>query len=161
MGAYPQTLPGFRRLRRVNFSSPACTFKISRYAADYRYLIAYENNAQGWKERLGLEGVGGVGRYIFKIVIAKGGGVQFSFVIFFSGGGVKFWYTTLFWKTPAPLWDVINDQFLKRLINRKLVSGEVRKSYSALSRENSTLTITVFCIFSFEDLIKMRRSVRN
>jgi len=26
---------------------------------DYRYLIAYEINTQGWKNRLGLEGVGG------------------------------------------------------------------------------------------------------
>ena len=51
----PQTFPGLGRLGRVNFSSPACTFKISRYA-DYRYLVAYEINAQGWKKRLGLEG---------------------------------------------------------------------------------------------------------
>ena len=27
--------------------------------ADYRHLIAYDINAQGWKKRLGLEGVGG------------------------------------------------------------------------------------------------------
>ena len=74
MGAYPQTLPGFGRLGRANFSSPACTFKISGYAAAYRYLMAYEINAQGWKERLGLEGVGGLGTCIFKMVIAKGGG---------------------------------------------------------------------------------------
>ena len=26
-------------------------FKISRYAANYRYLIAYEINTQGWKKR--------------------------------------------------------------------------------------------------------------
>ena len=26
----------------------ACTFKISRYAADYQYLIAFEIAAQGW-----------------------------------------------------------------------------------------------------------------
>ena len=57
----PRTPPGLGRLRRANFS-PGCTFKISRYAADYRYLVAYEINAQGWKKRLGLEGVaGGVG----------------------------------------------------------------------------------------------------
>ena len=54
--ACPQTSPGLGRLRRVNFSSPACTFKISRYA-DYQYLVAHEINAQGWKtERLGPEG---------------------------------------------------------------------------------------------------------
>ena len=31
----------------ANFST-ACTFKISRYAADYQYLIAFEIAAQGW-----------------------------------------------------------------------------------------------------------------
>ena len=44
-----------------------CTFKISRYAASYRYFIAYEINAQGWKKSLGLEVVG-------RAVIARGGG---------------------------------------------------------------------------------------
>ena len=33
----------------TNFST-ACTFKISRYAADYQYLIAFEIAAQGWRE---------------------------------------------------------------------------------------------------------------
>ena len=47
--------PWLGRLRHVNFSSPTCTFKISRYA-DYRYLVAHEINAQGWKKRLCLEG---------------------------------------------------------------------------------------------------------
>ena len=32
----------------ANFST-ACTFKISRYAADYQYLIAFEIAAQGWR----------------------------------------------------------------------------------------------------------------
>ena len=36
------------RLRRANSTS-----------SSYRYLVAYEINAQGWKKRLGLEGVGG------------------------------------------------------------------------------------------------------
>ena len=41
------------------FSSLTRSFEITRYVADYRYLIAYEINAQGWKNRRGLEGVGG------------------------------------------------------------------------------------------------------
>ena len=43
----PLTPPGLGRLRNANFS-PGCTFKISRYAADYRYLVAFEIIAQGW-----------------------------------------------------------------------------------------------------------------
>ena len=56
--------------------------------------VAYEINVQGWKKRLGLEGVGGGageggGGCFLKIVIAKRGeGVQFSCVISFFGGGV-------------------------------------------------------------------------
>ena len=52
-------------LARANFSSPACTFKISRYAAHYRHFKAYEINAQLWKKRLGLEGVRGEGGSAF------------------------------------------------------------------------------------------------
>ena len=67
---------GLGRLRRANLiSSPAYTFKISRYAATwlhYRQLTAYEINAQGWKKRLSREGEG----CVLKIVTAKGGGVQ-------------------------------------------------------------------------------------
>ena len=65
-------------------------------------MVAYEINAQGWKKRLGVEGVGevqggGGGVYILKIAIAKGA-VEFSYIIFFlgGGGGVKVSYTTLF-----------------------------------------------------------------
>ena len=85
----PRTPPGLGRLRRANFS-PGWTFKISLYPTDYRYLVAYEIIAQGWKKRLCLEGVGGgEGGCILKIIIAKGGGgVQFSSVIIFWG--VKF-----------------------------------------------------------------------
>ena len=54
-GSFPPKYPGLGRLRRVNFSSPTCTSKISRYA-DYRYLVAHEINAQGWKKRPCLEG---------------------------------------------------------------------------------------------------------
>ena len=43
----------------TNFST-ACTFKISRYASDYQYLIAFEIDAQGWG--------GGVGVGYFKIL---------------------------------------------------------------------------------------------
>ena len=50
-------LPQVWGLRRANFSSLTRSFEISRYVADYRYLIAYEINAQGWKNRRGLEGV--------------------------------------------------------------------------------------------------------
>ena len=72
-------------------SSPACTFKISRYAAYCRYLIAYEINAHGWKKRLGLKGVGG-GCILKNCYCQGGGGVQLScvIVVFFFGGGVKF-----------------------------------------------------------------------
>ena len=62
------------------FSSAACTLKISRHAANYRHLIVYEINAQGWKKRLGLEGVGGVGRVHFKNCYCQGG-IQFSHAI--------------------------------------------------------------------------------
>ena len=49
-------------------------------------LLAYEINAQGWKKRLGLDGVGGC---ICKIVIAKGGTIFIS--NYLGGGGeVKF-----------------------------------------------------------------------
>ena len=63
-----------------------CTFKISCYAANYRYLVAYEINARGWKKRLGLEGVGEGGGGL-KIVIARGGDTIF---ICNYLGGVKF-----------------------------------------------------------------------
>jgi len=56
----------------------------------------------GWKE-------GGRG-CILKIVIAKGGGVQFSYVITL-GGKVLIHHTLL--KTPAPHWDVINERSIK------------------------------------------------
>ena len=56
-------------------------------------------------------GGGGGGRCILKTVIAKeGGGVQFSYVIILWGGKVLIHHTFL--KTPAPLWDVINDPSL-------------------------------------------------
>ena len=54
----PSRPPCLGRLGLANFSSPACTFKISCYTANYRHLMAYEINAQGWKKRLSLEGVG-------------------------------------------------------------------------------------------------------
>ena len=75
----PSRPPCLGRLGLANFSSPACTFKISCYTANYRHLIAYEINAQGWKKRLSLEGVGkGGGGYILKFVIVKrGGGYNF------------------------------------------------------------------------------------
>ena len=72
-------------LRRANFTSPA-----------YRYLVAYEINALGWKKRLGLEGVGGEGGCILKIVIAKGGGGGTIFICNYFSGGMKSCYTTLF-----------------------------------------------------------------
>ena len=52
-GSMPQTPLGLGCLWRTNFYSPACAFKISRYAADYWYLTAYEiNAAQGLKKKL-------------------------------------------------------------------------------------------------------------
>ena len=55
-------------------------------------MLAYEINAQGWKKRLGVEGVGevrgGGGGCILKIAIAKGA-VQFSYITSFLGGGGK------------------------------------------------------------------------
>ena len=83
----PRTPPGLGRLRRANFS-PGWTFKISLYPTDYRYLVAYEIIAQGWKKRLCLEGVGGgEGGCILKIIIARGGGTIFICNYFL--GGVK------------------------------------------------------------------------
>ena len=60
----------------LTFPLPA-PIKISRYAADYWYVQAYEINAQWCKKGLGLDGVGvgeGKGGCILKIVIAMGGG---------------------------------------------------------------------------------------
>ena len=100
----PPTPAGLGCLRRANFTSPA-----------YRYLVAYEINALGWKKRLGLEGVGGGGVH-FKNCYCQAG-VQFLYVIIFWGGGMKSWYTTLFWHPnpppprPTP-WDVINERSL-------------------------------------------------
>ena len=51
----PPTPAGLGCLRRANFTSPA-----------YRYLVAYEINALGWKERLVIE-------IVIEIVIAKRG----------------------------------------------------------------------------------------
>ena len=79
----PLTPPGLGRLRNANFS-PGCTFKISRYAADYRYLVAFEIIAQGWKNRLGLEGIGRGRGCILKIIIARGGTI---FICNSLGGG--------------------------------------------------------------------------
>ena len=89
-------------LGRANFSSPSCTFKISRYAAHYWYLKSYEINAQGWKKRLGLEGLekGGGGGMHFKIFITKGG-IIFISNYFGVGGKVLIHHTFL--KTPAPI----------------------------------------------------------
>ena len=66
---------------RAALKSPATLL-----TADYRYLIAYEINAQGWKKRLGLDGIGG-GGCIFKIAIYYQEGVQLSLVIIFGWGG--------------------------------------------------------------------------
>ena len=65
----------------------------------------------------GLEREGGC---ILKIVISKGEGVQFLYVIIFLQG-IKFWYTTLFWKPPPPFWDVINDRSLRCFLRRDLL----------------------------------------
>ena len=90
---------------RAALKSPATLL-----TADYRYLIAYEINAQGWKKRLGLDGIGG-GGCIFKIAIYCQEGVQLSLVIIFLRGGKVLIHHT-FLKTPVPLWDVINDRSL-------------------------------------------------
>ena len=51
--------------------------------ADYRHLIAYDINAQGWKKRLGLEGVGGWegggGEVHFKNCYCQGRGGGYNF----------------------------------------------------------------------------------
>ena len=84
----PPDVPRFGRFQCTNFSL-GCTFKISPYSADYQYLIAYEIIAQGWKKRLGLEGVGGEGVHFKNCYCQVGGGgkIQFSYVIIFGGGG--------------------------------------------------------------------------
>ena len=50
----PPDSPKFGSIRHAKIS-PVCTFKISHYAVDYRYLVAYKINAQGWKKRLVLD----------------------------------------------------------------------------------------------------------
>ena len=73
-GERPPTPPGLGRLRRANSTS-----------SSYRYLVAYEINAQGWKKRLGLEGVGGGGA--FQKWLLPGGGT--IFICNYFGGGMK------------------------------------------------------------------------
>ena len=54
--------------------------------------VAYEINVQGWKKRLGLEGVGGGagGGMLFKNCYCQAGGGGTIFMChFFWGGGVK------------------------------------------------------------------------
>ena len=100
----PSRPPCLGRLGLANFSSSACTFKISCYTANYRHLIAYEINAQGWKKRLSLEGVGmgGGGGVHFKICYCQEGEVQFSYVIILVGYSfdTPHFYTFL---NPSPL----------------------------------------------------------
>ena len=90
------------------------SFKISCCAADYWRLIAYEINTQGWKKRLGLEGVRGGGGVHFENCYCQGGGTIFICNYF---GGFKFWYTTLL-KTPATIWELINDQSLTKGVTK-------------------------------------------
>ena len=54
---------------------------------------------------------------ILKIVIAGAGGGGTIFICNYFGG-FKFWYTTLL-KTPAALWDVINDQSLTKGVTKR------------------------------------------
>ena len=102
----------------------------------------------------------------FQNCYCQGGGrVQFSFVVNFFAGGWNFDKPHFSEPPPPrPLWDVINDQSLKRLINRKLVSEEVSnliisQIISQDRIQHSPLQYSVF--FSFEDFIKMRGSPRN
>ena len=62
----PQVWGAFRALTLLPLRA------LSRYAAHYWYLTPYEINAQGWKKRLGLEGVGGGGVH-FKNCYCQGG----------------------------------------------------------------------------------------
>ena len=70
---------------------------------------------QGWKKRLGLEGVVGGGVY-FKDCYCQGGTI--SRICNYLGGNVLIHHTVL--KNPAPLWDVINDRSLNVLANFRL-----------------------------------------
>ena len=89
---------GLGRLRHSNVSSPACTFKISRYAANHQYSYSLWNQCprmktktwsrRGWRE------------CILKIVFARGA-VQFSYVIFFFWGGGEVFIHHTFLKTPT------------------------------------------------------------
>ena len=77
-----------QKLQHIGSIKDHCVhFQISRYAANYRYLIAHKINAQGWKKILGRErGLGG--GCILKIVIVKerGGGYNFHMYFFFMEG---------------------------------------------------------------------------
>ena len=79
---------------RAALKSPATLL-----TADYRYLIAYEINAQGWKKRLGLEGV-------------RERGLQFSYAITFLGGGGRVLIQHTFLNPRPPSRDEINDRSL-------------------------------------------------
>ena len=107
LGVFPQVWGTFGALTFFSF-------KISCCAADYWHLIAYEINTQGWKKRLGLEGVrGGGGGAFWKLLLPRGGTI---FICNYFGG-FKFWYTTLL-KTPATVWELINDQSLTKGVTK-------------------------------------------
>ena len=78
---------------------------MSRYAADYRYLIAYEISPQGWRKRPGLGGVeeGGGGVHLIMLMFFGGGTLVICNYHFFWGGKVLIHRT--FQKTRVPLLD--------------------------------------------------------
>ena len=102
---------GLGRRRRANFiSSPACTFKISRYAATWlRHLTAYEINAQGWKKRLSRGwGGGGEGAVHFKNCYCQGGGGAIFICNYLRGVQFCSFDTPHISENPRRPWDVIN-----------------------------------------------------
>ena len=65
--------------------------------------VAYEINVQGWKKRLGLEGVAGgaAEAVLFKSCYCQGGGGGTIVMCHFLGGGGKFLIRHTFLKNPT------------------------------------------------------------
>ena len=94
----------------------------------------------------------GEGGCILKIVIAKGGGVQFLYVIMFWGDNVLIHHTFL--KTPTPLWDVINDRSLRCFRTPSRKGPPVTQFLSATTSRNCPLNLFIIWLNPLAGKIK-------
>ena len=101
LGEHAPRFPQMGRLCRANLSSPACRNQWPRMKEE-------TCTRRGWGEH-------------FKNCYCQGGGTIFTYhFLGRAGGGGKVLIHHTFLKTPAPLWDVINDWSLNILANFRL-----------------------------------------